>query len=84
MTRKLTLSADTRVIAKAKKLAAKRGTTVSAMFAQFVAAIDAKDKPDVPPGPITRRLFGIASFPKGKPDRELLTEALEERFGGKK
>ena len=84
MTSKLTLSADKEVIAKAKKLAAARGTSVSAMFSDLVRAMDAPKRPAERPAPISRKLFGIVKFPKGKSDRELLTEALMEKYCGRK
>jgi hypothetical protein len=84
MTSRLTLSAKKEVIAKAKKLAAARGTSVSAMFSQLVLALDAPHRPADRPGPISRKLFGIVKFPKGKSDRELLTEALMEKYCGRR
>lgn len=84
--KKLTLSADERVIAQAKRLAARRRTSVSAMFARFVTAMSRKEKAtlEVPPDSIAARVTGVISLPKGKSDRDVLTEALMEKYGIKK
>ncbi len=79
---KLTLSADKRVIDKAKRIAEDRGTSVSAMFSSFVNSVAADD--DTPRhklGPLTRRALGLAKLPVGKSDRELIEAALTQRYG---
>jgi len=79
---KLTLSADQDVIEKAKRLAEERGTSVSAMFSQFVESV-AGDAESAPPrlGPMTRRAIGLVKLPADKTDRELIEQALVERYG---
>jgi hypothetical protein len=75
---KLTLSADAEVVEMAKKLASQQGTSVSALFSQFILSLG--DKPTGKKiGPITRQMTGIAKGPKGKSDRQLLAEALVKR-----
>jgi hypothetical protein len=61
---KLTLSAEKDVIEKAKRMAEERGTSVSAMFSQFVNAISEP------------RLQGLAKVSPKKSDRELYEEAI--------
>lgn len=78
---KLTLNADKRVIEKAKRLAEQRGTSVSAMFSQFVDSIDRRSEPDARVAPLTRKAIGLAKLPKNKTDRQLIEEALAERYG---
>ena len=84
---KLTLSAEKEVIDQAKRLAERRGTSVSAMFSQFVKGLAASDSPQTDPvkrpaiGPITRRAAGLVKLPAGKTDRELIEQALTERYG---
>jgi len=73
---KLTLSADKDVIEKAKQLAEERGTSVSAMFSQFVKAISSPRSPRRRPAPITRRLRGLATVSSKKSDRELFEQAI--------
>lgn len=78
---KLTLSADRRIVQKAKRLAKQRHTSVSAMFARFVEAAEEAPDPAVSYSPRTLEATGLVKLPEGKTDRELLEEALFERFG---
>jgi len=79
---KLTLSADKDVIQKAKQLAQERGTSVSAMFSRFVESVaTGADPKRLKPGPMTRKAIGLAKLPSNKTDRQLIEEALAERFG---
>lgn len=58
--KKLTLSVDARVVARAKTFAQKRGTSVSRLVERY---LDAVSSPAVPEGhdlpPVTRRLLGV-------------------------
>jgi len=72
---------DEEVIAQAKRLAAERGTSVSAMFARLVRAMAAPQKGTSRIGPITRRATGLVTLPAGKTDGEILQEALSDRYG---
>lgn len=81
---KLTLSADEEVITLAKRIAAENHTTVSAMFARLVRAMAAggrngKGKPVV--APITLQMTGLIKLPKGKTYRQVLEDALCEKYG---
>lgn len=79
---KLTLSADSDVIEKAKRIAEARGTSVSAMFSQFVQAMATEGDADQPAlGPMTRRAIGLARLPADRNDRQLIEDALAERYG---
>ncbi len=84
MTKKLTLSMDEEVIKMAKRLAAENNTTVSAMVASYVKTVGAKRKSRIPIAPIARKATGIVKLPKGKSDRDLITEALMDRYGLRK
>ena len=79
---KLTLSAPPEVIARAKRLASRRRTSVSAMFVEYVSALSRQEKPplDVPPDSIAARMTGIITLPKGKTPRDVITEALMEKY----
>jgi hypothetical protein len=83
--KKLTLSADERIILQAKRLAARQRTSVSAMFARFVSTASQKEHAplEVPPDSIAAKLTGAIRLPKGKSDRDVLTEALMEKYGVK-
>ncbi|MCC6581544.1 MAG: hypothetical protein IT440_14000, partial [Phycisphaeraceae bacterium] len=79
---KLTLSADKDVIEKAKRIAEDRGTSVSAMFSQFVESVSTRtDSSRLKLGPMTRRAIGLAKLPANKTDRQLIEDALAERYG---
>lgn len=79
-TTKLTLSADRELIRRAKKVAAKNGTSLSAMVSNYLSTLTAEEK-EFQPGPLSRQATGLAKVPKGKSDRELLEEALSEKYG---
>lgn len=78
---KLTLSTDSKTIAQAKRLAAQNHTSVSAMFTRLIRAMTQKPKTDDDIGPLTRELTGIIKLPKGKTDRDVLTDVLMEKYG---
>jgi len=73
---KLTLNAEKDVIEKAKRIASERGTSVSAMFSQFIATMVSPRRRRRKSAPITRRLRGLAKVSADKSDRELLEEAI--------
>ena len=79
--KKLTLSMDEETIRQAKELAAEQGTSVSAMFSRLVRAMARKPGEKIEIGPKTRSLAGIISLPEGKSARELLTEAVMDKYG---
>ena len=84
--RKLTLSADDDVIRQAKQIAAREGASVSAMFARFIRALarPGNAPAGVPPGSIASRATGFIALRKGKSPRDVLTEALLEKYGRKR
>ena len=84
--KKLTLSADAEVIRQARRLAAREKTSISAMFGNFIRSLigGAGREGPVPPDSIAARATGFIARPKGKTPRELLTEALLERYGGRR
>jgi hypothetical protein len=81
--KKLTLSADSEVIEEAKRLSSEMGTSVSALFVRFIRALAKKNtKPRL--GRLTRQATGLVKLPRGKNDRDIVAEALEEKYGFKK
>jgi hypothetical protein len=78
---KLTLNADRTLIRQAKSIAAKRHTSVSAMFASLLRAMtqDGDARPATLP-PLTRQASGLVKMPSNKSDRELLEEALVAKY----
>jgi hypothetical protein len=81
---KLTLNADSETVSLAKKLAQVNNVSVSEMFSQFIHSLAAGDKTAVELGPLTRKMAGIIKLPRGKSQRDVLTEALIEKYGLKK
>lgn len=78
---KLTLSADGDLVKAAKVFAGEQGTTLSSMFSRFLHALLSRKRARIPYGSVTRKLSGIAKMPAAKSDREVLEEALAEKFG---
>jgi hypothetical protein len=81
---KLTLSADKELIQEAKKLAAQEGTSLSSMFSRFLRAVLMGRKRKEEPGPITAKARGLVKLPARKSDRELLADALADKYGLKR
>ena len=79
-TTKLTLSADKELIKEAKELAEKEGTSLSSMFSRFLRAVLSGRRKQQLPGPLTRKATGLLKLPLDKSDRELLEEALAEKY----
>jgi len=81
---KLTLSVEEEVVEKAKQIAEANKTSVSAMFSQFVQSIGGNraGRPQI--GPLTRKLTGVAKLPPGKDYKELLADALADKYGAGK
>ncbi|MFG0249804.1 MAG: DUF6364 family protein [Phycisphaeraceae bacterium JB051] len=75
---KLTLSAEAEVIAKAKQLADEQGTSVSAMFSQFVMSHETTRSRQTA-APITRRSRGLAQVDPQLTDRQLFEQAIAAR-----
>ncbi len=78
---KLTLSVDRDLIRKAKRLAGEEGSSLSSMISRILEARlrrrDGKDRT----GPLTKRATGLIRLPAGKSDREVLEDALGEKYG---
>lgn len=77
---KLTLNATPEVIAEAKRLAAERGTSVSALFARFIKALSNGRRQGEPLGRLTRRASGVIDLEK-RDHKGLLAGALEDKYG---
>jgi len=81
-TTKLTLSAPEDVIKEAKRIAAKNKTSVSAMFTRLLSAVAQSDlERDVSLGPVTLEATGILRLPRKRTERQLLEDALEDKYG---
>lgn len=77
----ITLTVDPEIIAEAKKIADEQGTTVSSMFSRIVRSL-AKQRNATPEiGRLARQATGLGKATEGKTDREVLEEALLEKYG---
>lgn len=77
--KKLTLSVDARIVARAKTFAQKRGTSVSRLVERYLDAVSspaALADQDLPP--VTRRLLGVLRGQKI--DRADYTAHLEQKY----
>jgi hypothetical protein len=77
---KLTLSIEEPVVEKAKQIAETNQTSVSAMFSQFVQSMAAADARPAKIGPLTRKLTGFIKLPPRKDYKDLVTDALMEKY----
>jgi hypothetical protein len=79
---KLTLSAESALINVAKKLAAERNTSVSALFSRLVTTMGRTEHAKPPAmAPLTRKATGLLRLPSGRTSKEILTVALSEKYG---
>jgi hypothetical protein len=78
---KLTLNAEREVIEQAKRLAAERKTSVSALFSRFIRVLAGGSGNGNPLGKLTRRASGVIELPKGKSHRDVLADALKAKYG---
>jgi hypothetical protein len=78
---KLTLSVEEAVVENAKQLARRNKTSVSALFSQFVQSLTSPRGTVAKIGPLTRKLSGVVELPSGKDYKELLAEALMDKYG---
>ena len=77
---KLTLSMNETTIAKAKKLAAEKGTSVSAMFSRYIQAMSRRsDIREAKISPLVKCVSGIISLGSEDP-KEVLADALMEKY----
>jgi hypothetical protein len=78
---KLTLNADREVIEKAKRLAAQRKTSVSALFSRIIRALGDGHEKKRTVGRLARRASGVIELPKGKSHKEVLGDSLRDKYG---
>ncbi len=87
MTTKLTLSIDSKVLAKARRISKLRKTSISAMVAHYIASIHEDETPEEPLAPLTQRVLEIGQKVKPVPAdwdyRDELAEIIAERYGAK-
>ncbi len=82
MLAKLTLSVEEELIKDARRMVRRNRTSISSMFSRFIRReIEAESSAKIPLAPITRKASGIVCLRAGKGDRELLEDALSEKYG---
>ncbi|MDR1997639.1 MAG: DUF6364 family protein [Candidatus Margulisbacteria bacterium] len=80
---KLTLNIDKAVVEKAKIYARHQQRSISRLVEEYLASISAetrRGKEDLNPGPITKKIAGIINIDKTLNYKEVLTEALLEKY----
>ena len=80
---KLTLSIPDKEIALARKKAKARGTSISAMFAEWVRAENPTEPVKHKIGPLTRSISGMIELPEDFDEKEMMAEILAEKYGVK-
>ena len=81
---KLTLSADKAIIERAKRVAAARGTSISAMVSHFLDAISRPMPTPAELGPLTRRASGLVKLPPSAGVADLMADALAAKYSKNK
>lgn len=79
--KKLTLNAEPEVIEQARRLADAQGTSVSSLFARIVRLLAQRKGDEVPIGRLAKGASGLVKLPRGKSDRDVLEDALVEKYG---
>ena len=87
MTTKLTLSVDSSVIAKARRISKHRRTSVSALFSNYISSLEEEipEEDDYPP--LTKRVLELGAkipqVPKNWDYRDELSDTLSQKYGVK-
>ena len=79
MTTKMTLSMDSSVVAKARRISKRRRTSISAMFSNYIASLEEEPSKDNELPPITKQIL-----PQVQSDcdyRDELSDSLSEKYG---
>ena len=79
--KKLTLNAEPEVIEQARRLADAKGTSISSLFARIVRFLARREGNRLPIGRLTRSASGLIKLPPGKNEREVLEDALVDKYG---
>lgn len=78
---KLTLSMPDKDIALARKKAKSRGTSISAMFSEWLRAESPSAAKRNKIGPLTRSISGIISLSEDFDEKEEMAGILSEKYG---
>ena len=83
-TTRLALSMDQDVVARARRLAKVRNTSISRLFVSFVCLMEQSSTVQTELPPLTKRALGLAKadLPADWDYRDVLADALVEKYGG--
>ena len=80
--KKLTLNAEESIIEEAKRIAREQGTSVSALFSRWIGTLARrKQASSIPTNSIAARARGIARLPEGQSEKDVLADALADKYG---
>ncbi len=81
--KKIILLVEERVADDAKRIAREQGTCVSSLFARWVRSLAGtkQAKTKIPANSITARATGIARLPEGQSEKDIVVDALVEKYG---
>jgi len=77
---KLTLNADSDIIAQAKRLAAENGTSVSDMFSRFIRSLTHRGSRTSSVGRLTQKATGVIRLPGDEQETDILADALKSKY----
>ena len=82
-TTRLALSMDKDVVARARRLAKVRKTSISRLFVSFVCLMEQSAPVQTELPPLTKRALGLAKgdFPADWDYKDVLADALVEKYG---
>ena len=83
-TTRLALSMDQDVVARARRLAKVRNTSISRLFVSFVCLMEQSATVQTELPPLTKRALGLAKgdLPADWDYKDVLSDALLEKYGG--
>ena len=83
-TTRLALSMDQDVVARARRLAKVRNTSISRLFVSFVCLMEQSATVQTELPPLTKRALGLAKgdLPADWDYKDVLADALLEKYGG--
>jgi hypothetical protein len=76
---RLTLNVDVEIVEQAKRLAAERRTSVSAMFSQFIRILADREGRAKPLGKLARQASGVIDL-KRRSHKSILGDALRDKY----
>ncbi len=83
--KKLTLNAEESIVEEAKRIAREQGTSVSSLFSRWIGTLaHRKQTGAIPANSIAARARGIAQLPQGQSEKDVLADALTDKYGARR